>query len=156
MTRERLDRIFNSHPSTPSTSSPLSCTISINRSCSRSSTHKKTRSAGSMAERLTTNQEVPGSTPGWIVTSKSTQWRCCNNCVFCSFTFPLFVMLAFHHKPGGSRFDPLLDSSTLLLLRGAWFYSLISNTVLYLFLSFSSLSTAGSSSNLPPPNYQDD
>src|SRR5687768_3051140 len=24
------------------------------------------RSAGSMAERLTTNQEVPGSTPGWI------------------------------------------------------------------------------------------
>lgn len=25
------------------------------------------RSAGSMAERLTTNQEVPGSTPGWIV-----------------------------------------------------------------------------------------
>ncbi|KAK1779429.1 hypothetical protein QBC45DRAFT_138072 [Copromyces sp. CBS 386.78] len=25
-----------------------------------------TRSAGSMAERLTTNQEVPGSTPGWI------------------------------------------------------------------------------------------
>lgn len=26
----------------------------------------KVRSAGSMAERLTTNQEVPGSTPGWI------------------------------------------------------------------------------------------
>ncbi len=26
------------------------------------------RSAGSMAERLTTNQEVPGSTPGWIET----------------------------------------------------------------------------------------
>ena len=31
------------------------------------SPHLKERSAGSMAERLTTNQEVPGSTPGWIV-----------------------------------------------------------------------------------------
>ena len=30
---------------------------------------QQTRSAGSMAERLTTNQEVPGSTPGWIDSS---------------------------------------------------------------------------------------
>ena len=39
-------------------------------------------SAGSMAERLTTNQEVPGSTPGWIVDvqlamSCSAQRSCC-------------------------------------------------------------------------------
>ena len=34
---------------------------------SRLFTNNNEGSAGSMAERLTTNQEVPGSTPGWIV-----------------------------------------------------------------------------------------